>query len=160
MRYKILLAILISSLSTGILTFSTTVYSKSKSEDTIKYRQSGMMFMRWNMSIIKKQTIKNPNSYNKAQVTAAENVINAISNSGIEKLFTSESSVGTGWKKTRAKSEIVSQTDKVRNYIARLSLETKKLVAVSNTGDISSIQKQFKNVLRTCKSCHKSYRNK
>jgi len=138
----------------------TTGIAKDKSSDAIKYRQSGMMFMRWNMGIIKKLTIKNPDSYDEDKVIAAANVINAISNSGIEGLFTHDSNTGIGWKETRVNPELVNQSSKVDKYISRLTQESRKLVKAADTRNINVIQKQFKNVLQACKSCHKAYRRK
>lgn len=151
-------------LLTGILALNLMLpingIAKSKTEDNIKYRQSGMMFMRWNMDIIKNQTIKNSDAYNKDNVIAAANVIDAISHSGIEKLFTPDTRTGKGWKETRAKSELFNQPEKVNDYVMKLTQETRQLVKAANMGNVSMITQQFKSVLRACKSCHKNYRKK
>lgn len=132
----------------------------NKSEDEIRFRQSGMMFMRWNMGRIKQQVLKNPQSYNKAQVASAAEAVAAIANSGIETLFSADSQSGSGWKKTLVKPEFFQQNNNVRELVETLRKETRTLATLSHTGGIAQIGRQFKVVLKACKACHKKYRSK
>lgn len=135
-------------------------YSKQTAEDKIKFRQSGYMFMRWNMGRIKNQVITDPAKYNRDDVIAAANVIAAISKSGIEKLFTPETSTGKGWKETRVKQGFFTNSDKVKEYFKKLKIEAVELEKVSHTGDIHLIRAQFNILFESCKACHKDFRQK
>lgn len=128
-----------------------------RAENAIKFRQSGYMFMRWNMGKIKNQVIKQPESYNKEQVLAAATVIAAVARSGIEGLFTPETSTGKGWKETRVRPEFFDNPDEVKKYTLMLRRNANALVTAANTGDVGNIKAQFKKVLDACKSCHKNF---
>jgi len=160
MKNKAMLFTSIIILSSAALTGSPSLYAQQSYEDTIKFRQSGYMFMRWNMGEIKKQVIKNPATYNKEEVLNASNVISAIANSGIEKLFTKETATGKGWHKTRVKSGFFENPDDVKKYASKFTLEARELVNTAHTGDIIQIKKQFKKLLGACKACHKDFRAK
>ena len=134
--------------------------AEQKAENTIKFRQSGYMFMRWNMGKIKNQVIKQPESNNKKQVLASANVIAAIAQSGIESLFTSETSTGKGWKETRVRPELFDNPEDVEKYTLRLRADADALVAAANTGNVGKIKVQFNKVLKSCKGCHKNFRTK
>jgi cytochrome c556 len=144
----------------GITIISSAVLAAPKAEDKIKFRQSGMMFMRWNMGTIKKQVIKNPQTYNKEQVAAAARVIAAIANSGMGALFSPDTVDGTGWKKTRIKPEYFDEPDKVRKYASDFNREAKELARVADSGDVDMIKTQFNKLFKACKACHKQYRAK
>jgi len=143
-----------------IITASTITIAQPKPEDQIKFRQSGMMFMRWNMGIIKSQVIKNPQSYNKESVIKSANTIAAIANSGIESLFNTESATGKGWKDTLVKPEYFEQREEVEKYIKSFTEQANKLVTTANTGNPGLIKKQFAELLDACKACHKKFRSK
>jgi cytochrome c556 len=139
---------------------TTICYAAPKTEDQIKFRQSAMMLLRWNMGAIKNQVLTNPQNFNKDKVVASARVIAAISNSGLETLFTSQSSTGKGWIKTKVKSGYFEQTDDVKKRYAKFSREANQLLDVANSKDVTSIKHQFQALLDTCKGCHKKYRNK
>ncbi|MDH5393583.1 MAG: cytochrome c [Gammaproteobacteria bacterium] len=131
-----------------------------KQADLIKYRQSAMMFMRWNISKLKNQLVTNPESYNKEDVIKASAAIAAIANSDLNKLFPASSQTGTGWKKTRVKATYFTQTDKVNKHTFALIKESNQLLEAANGGDMTAIRYQFDRVFKSCKSCHKAYRLK
>jgi cytochrome c556 len=119
-----------------------------------------MTFMRWNVVKIKTQVVKNPASYNKEDVEAAARVIAAIANSGIDKLFKTNSATGKGWKETRVKQEYYQQPDKVKERFAAFTNEANKLAEIASSGDIEAIKPQFNRLFTSCRDCHKSYRKK
>jgi len=151
---------LTSILITAIITIPTNVAAQPKPEDQIKFRQSGMMFMRWNMGIIKKQVIKNPQSYNKQRVMDSADAIAAIANSRIDSLFTQESASGKGWKDTLVKPEYFYNTDKAKQYFNDFKSEANKLSTTARNGNPKQIKAQFAKLLNACKGCHKKFRNK
>lgn len=142
---------------------ATTVHAankKSKPGDYIKYRQSAMMFMRWNMGVIKKHVIKNPENFNREEVLAAAKVLSSIAASNLNKLYPDNTASGTGWKSTRVKSEYFYNADDVAEKTFKLIKESNKLVEVAENSSPDLIRAQFKNTLKSCKSCHKAYRAK
>lgn len=132
----------------------------SPQEDQIKFRQSAMMFMRWNMGKIKKNVAKKPETFNRQQVLSAARVIAAIANSNLETLFSANTATGKGWKQTRVKSEYFNEADKVKQNYHEFKLAADKLVQISENGDVSAIKSQFDNLFNSCKGCHKNYREK
>jgi len=145
--------------SLGLLGAQTSM-ADMKASDKIKYRQSGYTFMRWNMGIIKNNVIKHPQKYNKEKVIAAAKVISAISESGIETLFSDDTQNGKGWKATRAKAKLFSHPVELKQYADEFRLEAKSLVAASHSGDVGLIKTHFKSLLSSCKACHKDFRAK
>jgi len=156
MKYKTISGIIICT----ITIFSTPSYAELKPEDEIKYRQSAMMFMRWNMGKIKKQVVKNPETYNKEQIISSANVIASVANSGLGKLFSEKTKKGKGWKETRIKSEFFEQPDEVKKRANIFKDEANKLAKVANTGNIDKIKNQFDKTFKACKGCHKKFRKK
>lgn len=131
-----------------------------KVEDEITYRQSAMMFMRWNMGKIKQQAIENPQHYDKAQVIAAANAIKAVAESGLGSLFSEKSRSGKGWKKTRVKAEYFNQSREVRERANEFRDQAAAMVEASRSDDLQLVGKQFKQLFEACKACHKKFRAK
>ena len=160
MRSSFLKKIMLTSLLMILLSPLTVVTAKQTSEDKIKFRQSAYMTMRWNMGIIKQNVIKHPEKFNRKKVLAAARVIAAIADSGLDTLFTPNTQTGTGWKKTRVKPDYFENRNKVEEHTLKLVAETRTLVETAKTGDAGEIKTQFKQVLGTCKGCHKEFRLK
>lgn len=160
MKFKIILFASAFTIISGIVTNSFADFKDIKTEDEIKFRQSGMTFMRWNMGKIDRQVNKNPETYNKEQVIAAANVIAAVANSGIGTLFSDRSKTGKGWKDTRVKAEYFEQPEEVRKFASAFRKEADKLVQVTTSGDVKAIGTQFDFVFSACKDCHKKFRKK
>lgn len=148
------------ALALSILVVSSTTMAVPKAEDQIKFRQSGFMFMRWNMGIIKNQVVKNPQGYNQEQVEAAADVIAAVANSGIISLFTPETAKGKGWKDTKVKPAFFNNPEDVKKLDAEFRKEANALAAMVASGDVVGIKHQFNALLDACKGCHKKYREK
>lgn len=149
-------AICVIVLSAGIMGQSQA----AKPEDKIKFRQSGMMFMRWNMGVIKGQLANKPQEYNKQQVIAAANVIAAVAHSGMGALFSADTATGKGWQETRIKAAYFEQPDKAKARSQEFIREADAMVTVANTGDPGMVKTQFNKLFESCKSCHKNFRNK
>lgn len=152
-------AVIVFSLFTLVSTPVAT-FADLKPEDAITYRQSAMMFMRWNMGKIKKQVAENPETYNKQQVIAAANVIAAIANSGLGVLFAENTNTGKGWHDTKVKPEYFKEPEEVEKHAKKFIVEANALVEVANRGETSAIKDQFETLFKACKSCHKKYREK
>lgn len=133
---------------------------KFEAKDYIKFRQSAMMYLRWNMAVIKKNAIKQPEKYNRDAVVAAARTISAIAGSGMENLYPEKTKTGKGWKETRVKKEYFEKPDDVKDKILKLVNESNQLLSVARSDGPAEVAMQFKKVLNSCKSCHKAYRSK
>lgn len=140
--------------------FSTATFAQAKPEELIKFRQSAMMFMRWNIGMIKKQVVVKPQTYNQQQVSAAAHAIAAVANTNINALFSKGTETGKGWKATRVKAELFEQPDVVKKHLAALKKEANELARVADNGDVELIKSQFNHLFKACKSCHKDFRGK
>jgi len=149
-----------------LLTVVTPLYSigtsaeEMKAEDEITYRQSAMMFMRWNMGKIKDQVVTQPGNYDSNQVIAAAKAIEAVADSGIGGLFSERSKTGKGWKKTRVKPEFFSEPEQVREKADAFKKESVAMVKAAQSGDLDQMKGQFDSLFKACKACHKKYREK
>lgn len=153
MKYKLILALSIAAITTAAM-------AQLKPEDQIKIRQSGMTFMGWNVAKIKAQVVDHPETYNKEQVIASANAIDAIAHSGMGVLFSPDSATGKGWKDTRVKPDYFKKTDEVKKHAMALGKESASLASVATTGDVAAIKVQFKNVVKACTGCHDDFRTK
>jgi len=152
--------IFISSLVVLSTPISTPAFAQPKSADPIKFRQSAMMFMRWNVGTIKKQVIKNPQSYNRKQVSAAANAIAAVANTNLLALFRPGTETGVGWKETLVKPGLFERPDDAKLYLANLRKEADELARVADSGDVDMIKPQFSKLFQACRACHKNFRKK
>lgn len=126
----------------------------------IKFRQSAMMYMRWNVGKIKQQVVNNPASFNADDIENAARAIAGVANSGIHRLFSAETVKGTGWRPTRLKPEYVEQPDIFKQKLASFIQEANELVDVAADGDIDRIKPQFGKMFASCQACHQSFRAK
>lgn len=153
--YKIVTALLLS------LFFASSADSAGlKVEDEIKYRQSAMMFMRWNMSVIKQHVLTHPETFDKHKVVQAADVIAATANSDLASLFSRNSKDGKGWKKTRIKHEYFTDAKEVAKRTKAFQQEARTLAEVARSADVKHIRLQFDSLFKACKSCHKKFRSK
>lgn len=150
MRSKIALATL--------LVVTTAIAAAGPIEDQIRYRQSAYALISWNAGKIKKQVVDQPQTYDKAQVSAAANAIAAIANSGLGALFGPGTEKGVGWHETKVKPEFFAEPDKVRQVATDFNREANELAKVAAGGDVAAIKTQFNKLSETCKACHGSYR--
>lgn len=142
-------------LSLAIL--STGAMAQMKPEDAIKNRQSGYKFMAWNMGRIKANLA---GEYNKDEVIQAANVIQAIANSGMGKLFVPGSDKGTGWKKTEVKPELFTDKEGVAEVGKAFNEAANEMAKVAATGDAAAVKVQFGKLGESCKGCHEKYKMK
>lgn len=164
MRYKsskhLIFGAVLALAAVAAMIYSAALAAGPKPEDEIKFRQSGMMFLRWNMGLIKGQVVTDPGSYDKERVLAAAQVIAAIANSGLDRLYGPATRQGKGWHETRVKPEYFQESAKVAERYQAFIKESNALVEAAHTGDPAKIKPQFSKVFKSCKACHKSYRAK
>lgn len=143
----------VAGLSLAVL--SGAVLAQMKPEDAITFRQSGYKFMAWNMSRIKMNL---DGQYNKDEVIQAANVIQAIANSNMGKLFVPGSDKGKGWKETEVKAALFTDKEGV-GKVARAYIEAaNEMAKVAATGDAAAVKAQFGKLGESCKGCHDKFR--
>ena len=150
MKSKIILALL-------AVTLVGTASAQVKPEDAIKWRQSGYGFMAWNMARIKASV---EGTYNKDEVIKAANAIQMVATSGMGALYLPGTDKGTGWEKTRAKSEIWTEKEKVGKAAMNLAKEANEMVTVAAAGDAAATKVQLGKLGSACKGCHDDFKAK
>lgn len=134
---------------------ASSVFAQMKVEDAIKVRQAGYRFMAWNMGKID-ASLKG--EFNKDQVIAAANVIQAIANSGMGALYPAGSDKGIGFHETHVKPEFFQKGEEVKKHAMAFNKEANELAKVAATGDKEAVKVQYGNLGKTCKACHEDFR--
>lgn len=133
---------------------ASSALAQAKPEQLIKWRQSVMQVQGWSMGRIKANV---EGTYNKDQVIQAANILQATANGGLGSLFAPGSEKGIGWRETRAKPEIFSDAEKVKELAGAFSKEANELARVAATGDAGAVKAQFGKVGQACKGCHDKF---
>jgi len=129
--------------------------AQMKAEDAITFRQSGYKFMAWNMGRIKANI---EGQYNKDEVAQAANVIQAVANSGMGKLYLPGTDKGQGWHDTQVKPELFTDKEGV-GKVAKAYIEAaNEMARVAATGDAAAVKVQFGKLGESCKGCHDKFR--
>jgi cytochrome c556 len=139
----------------SLVVLSGSALAQAKPEDAIRYRQSGYKFMAWNMSRIKMNV---EGQYNKDEVIQAANVIQAIANSGMGKLFVPGSEKGIGWKETEVKPELFTDKEGVGKVAKAFNEAANEMAKVAATGDAAAAKTAFGELGKTCKGCHEKFK--
>jgi cytochrome c556 len=145
-------------IGTALSIATTAVYADMKPEDAIKYRKAGYNVMSWNMSKIKAMAIDAPESFDAKQVANAATAIAAMANMGMGALYIAGSEESIGDMKTRAKAEIFTDKDGVKEVAVKFNQAANELAKVAATGDKVAIAQAFKDTGASCKACHDKYR--
>jgi len=145
-------------LGTALSIAATGAYADLKPEDAIKNRKAGYNVMSWNMSKIKGMVIDNPESFDAKQVANAANAIAAVANMGMGALYIPGSEESIGDMKTRAKKEIFTDKEGVKEVAIKFNQAANELAKVAATGDKIVIAQAFKDTGASCKACHDKYR--
>ena len=136
------------------IALSSSALAQAKPEQLIKWRQSVMQVQNWSMGRIKTNV---EGTYNKDQVIQAANLLQATANGGLGSLFPAGTEKGTGWRETRAKPEMFTDGDKVRELAGAFNKEANELARVAATGDAAAVKAQFGKVGQACKGCHDKF---
>jgi len=137
---------------------ASAAYAEMKPEDAIKFRKAGYNVMSWNMGKIKAMTIDVPESFDAKQVASAANAIASIANMGMGALYIAGSEESIGDMKTRAKAEIFTDKDGVKEVAIKFNQAANELAKIAATGDKVAIVQAFKDTGASCKACHDKYR--
>jgi cytochrome c556 len=150
---KMLSNMLLAGMAVSVLAGSA--YAQMKPEDAITFRQSGYKFMAWNMGRIKANV---EGQYNKDEVIQAANVIQAIANSGMGKLYLPGTDKGKGWHDTHVKPELFTDKEGVGKVGKAFNEAANEMARVAATGDAAAVKAQFGKLGESCKGCHDKFR--
>lgn len=151
MKFK---RIAVATLALGLST-AALAQSIGKAEDQIRWRQSGMQTLGWNMGRIKANI---EGTFNKDQVIQAANVIQALANSGSGALFQPGTDTGKGWRDTNVKPEYFTNAAKLKEVGMAYNKEANEMAKVAASGDAAAVKAQFGNLGKSCKGCHDEFR--
>ena len=143
----IVIALTIGSIAAGVA-------AQIKPEQQIKWRQSAMQVLGWNMARIKGNL---EGSYNKEQVIQAANLIQAVANGGQSSLYAPGTETGTGWHPTHVKPAYFTDVEKVKEVGGAFYKEANELAKVAASGDAAAVKAQFGKLGQTCKGCHDKF---
>lgn len=144
----------VATLAIGLST-AALAQSIGKPEDQIRWRQSGMQVLSWNLLRIKANL---EGTFNKDQVIQAANVIQALANSGSGALFQPGSDTGKGWHDTNVKAEYFTNAAKLKEVGMAYNKEANEMAKVAAGGDAAAVKAQFGNLGKSCKGCHDEFR--
>jgi cytochrome c556 len=146
--------IAVATLALGLST-ATLAQSIGKPEDQIRWRQSGMQILGWNMGRIKANI---EGAFNKDQVIQSANAIQALANSGSGILFQPGTDTGKGWRDTNVKPEYFTNAAKLKEVGMAYNKEANEMAKVASSGDATAVKAQFGNLGKSCKGCHDEFR--
>ena len=145
----------LSAVGLSLLVLSGAALAQMKPEDAIATRQAGYKFMAWNMGNIKRNI---EGEYNKDQVVAAANVIAAIANSGMGKLYLPGTDKGIGYHETKVKPELLTDKEGVGKVGKAFNDAANEMAKVAATGDAAAVKTAFGELGKTCKGCHEKFK--
>jgi len=125
----------------------------SKAERAIKYRQSALYLLGWNIGPISAM-VKGEIPFDQDAVVLRADRLAQLAPM-IAEGFPADSQAGAP---TKAKPEIWQNVDDFRAKAAELERVTKKFAATARTGDRKQIATGLGEVGGACKSCHDKYR--
>lgn len=138
-----------------VLAAAGSSFAQMKPEDAITFRQSGYRFMAWNMGRIKANL---DGQFNKDEVVQAANVIQAIANSGMGKLYLPGTDKGKGWHETHVKPELFTDKEGVGKVAKAFNEAANEMARVAATGDAAAAKVAFGKLGESCKGCHDKFR--
>lgn len=145
----------LSVVGLSLVVLSGAALAQMKPEDAIASRQAGYKFMAWNMGNIKRNI---EGEYNKDQVVAAANVIAAIANSGMGKLYLPGTDKGTGYHETKVKPELFTDKEGVGTVAKAFNGAANEMAKVAAMGDAAAVKTAYGELGKTCKGCHEKFK--
>jgi cytochrome c556 len=134
---------------------SGAALAQAKPEDSIAYRQGVYKIVGWNMGPMAAM-VKGDKPYNKDAFAKNAANLAAVAPMALE-------GFGPGTDKgapTKAKAAIWTKMDDFKAKMTKMNDEATKLAAISKTGSLDDIKKQFGALGGSCKACHDDYKDK
>ena len=139
----------------GLLFFGLAYAQFTKPEDAIKYRQSVMNIIGYQMGQMG-AVVTGKKPYDKQAFFHHATIEEMLSTLPWEAFMTA----GTDKGKTALKSSALSEKDKFMAKAKTFETEIQKLVKAAAGDDFNAIKAQFGEVGKSCKSCHEDYRSR
>ena len=132
------------------------VSAQMKPETPIEYRRGVYKVIGWNFGPMAAM-VKGEKPYDKEAFARHAKNVAAVGPMALEGF-----GPGTdkGAAETKAKPEIWTKMDDFKSKMTKMNDEATKLAAISQTGTLDEIKKQFGATGATCKACHDDYKNK
>lgn len=143
------------ALASALATLSiSAAQAQVKPEDVIKYRQGAYKVIGWNMGPMAAM-VKGEMPYNKEAFARHAEIVAFVG-----KLTMEGFKPGTEKGDTKVKPEAFTKMDDFKSKMNKMNEESAKLAAISKTGSLDDIKKQFGATGATCKACHDDYKSK
>jgi cytochrome c556 len=136
--------------------FSAVVVAQEMKPDrAIKYRQGIMQAQGWHMGVLNRMA-KGEIPYNKEEAVRSATYVNEL----VKMPWDGFVPVSDTGAPTKAKPEIWKDKAKFDKYAEAVQLETPKLVAAANSGDVAQLRAAVNATGKACNNCHDDFQNK
>ena len=146
-------AVAVAVLAAGPAWAQAQKAAPSKAERAIKYRQSALYLLGWNIGPIAAM-VKGEIPYDPEAVVMRADRLAELAPM-IAEGFPPDSQAGAP---TKAKAEIWQNMDDFRAKAAALEQATRKFAATARSGDLKQVAAGLGEVGGACKACHEKYR--
>ncbi len=127
----------------------------SKPEDAVRYRQAVMTVIGHHFGSLA-AVVKGQTPYDTDAVVHDAKVIRTLSELPWEACLTPGSYAGD----TTLKASALAEKDRFMGIARQFEDDSGKLVKAAETGDPDALRAQFGQVVKNCKTCHSTYRNR
>lgn len=133
---------------------STAVYADKSVEQAVEYRQAVMNVVGWNFKHMGAM-VKGKTAFEQAAFAAYANELQAAAGLNLLSGFPEDSDDSD---ETAAKTEIWMDWEDFQQKLKDFRQQAGTLAKVAAAGDEEAIKKQFGETAKTCKACHKAYK--
>lgn len=133
---------------------STAVYADKTVEQAVEYRQAVMNVVGWNFKHMGAM-VKGKTAFDQAAFSAYANELQAATRFNLLSGFPEDSDDSD---ETAAKAEIWMDWEDFQQKLKDLQQQAAALAKVAAAGDEAATKKQFGDAAKTCKACHKAYK--
>lgn len=133
---------------------ATTGYADDQVEAAVEYRQGVMNTVGWNFKHMGAM-VKGKVKFDQAAFAAYANELQAATRFNLLSGFPEDSDDSD---ETAAKAEVWMDWEDFEQKFKDLQQQAAELAKVAGKGDEAAIKQQFGNTGKTCKACHKAYK--
>lgn len=151
MKYKVIAS---GMLAAGALLLVPAHAQFAKPERAVEYRQSAFAIMGNHMGRTF-QAVQGKVPYDREAVIRSAEIVEFTGRLPFEAF-----GAGTDLMESKAKPVIWKEEAKFKQLASDMQAENVKLVAAAKSGNLDAIRNQFRATVKTCDSCHDTYRDK
>lgn len=134
--------------------FATVGYADNKIEQAVEYRQGVMNIVGWNFKHMGAM-VKGKTAFDQAAFAAYANELQAASRLNLLSGFPEDSDESD---ETAAKAEVWMDWEDFQQKYKDLQQQAAALAKVAAGGNEEAVKQQFGKTAKTCKACHKAYK--